>query len=188
MSSPQLFETLFSEEYKEQCFATWFANGCPVLPKLYRLMENDPYSHKKPSLETLTNWFYKGDWKSRAETLKQAAIEKLDQELITKRTEMMKRIAEDAKDVQLMALQYLKETGFDSSASAVQAWARAAALEKETLGADITLSRVAAMSNQEVSKKLTSMLNKKLGLSEVVDGDAVDIEEENAVSDTEDTN
>jgi len=182
-----LLETEFSDEYKDACFAAWFSAGCCTMPKLYRLVDDDPNVGKKPAIETLSRWSRDLDWQRRAVDLKQRAIEKLDQELITKRTEMLQRLAIDAKDVQQMALQYIKETGFDSSASAVQAWVKAAQLERETLGADITLSRVASMTNQEVSKKLTSLLNKKLGLADVVDGEVTDLEDENAVSNPEDT-
>lgn len=149
----------FSTAYIESVFATWQMHDKPTIGALIDLIEPDEQG-RKPVPITIANWKEKYAWESRDLQIQVQVQENTDRELVKVRMDMMKRHAERAKDIGEMAFKYLRDTGFDSSASAVAAAFKAFAEEKQSTGMGIALAQVFSMSDADLQKKLNSLLSR----------------------------
>jgi hypothetical protein len=88
-----------------------------------------------------------------------------------------------------MAFEYLKDTGFDSSASAVAALFKAFDEEKKSRGMEVALTQVFTMNDEDLQKTMNRLLGRARGLNEEDNENEVTVlsEEVDAVSNEQTT-
>lgn len=174
MAKARGFNRAFSELYRNECFAVWELNNHPNMKDLLTMLKPDEEG-EYPSEATLTKWktFYR--WEERATDVQLKVEENTDRMLVQTRMEMMKRHAAMAQKIQDMAFDYLKETGFDSSASAVAALFKGFGEEKQSRGMEQALDKVFSMNDEDLQKTMNRLLARAKGLDvDDVDGEVVD--------------
>lgn len=166
---------VFSKEYKEKCFAVWYELGRPSWTKFNERAPVDEYG-RKVGRATFSVWRNEEAWDVRADEIDAKASLIVDDELLNHRVMMVKQQAARAKELQEMGIEYLREEGFDSAASAVSAVIKGAELERQSRGLGELLVRFSQMDDL----KLTSEVNKLLERANLPDEilDAEDLPEE----------
>lgn len=180
--------TPFSDLYIESVFAVWQLNNKPSIASLIDLIDEDEQG-RKPEPITISSWKAKYGWENRALAIQTEVQQRTDRELVQIRMDMMKRHAERSASVNQMAFDYLKDVGFDSSASAVSALFKAFEEEKRSTGMEIALAQVFTMSDEDLQKNMNKLLGRAKDLDIDGEEDVVNAETEvlDATSDQQTT-
>lgn len=165
----------YSDEYKELCKQAWYSAGRPT--NAIAWMDATPEEeahHRKPGIEILRKWKRERMWDFWGDELDSKAMTIVEDNLVAKKAEMLQRQADMAWKLQDMGLDYLKDEGFDSSASAVQAIIRGAELERTSRGFGEMMLKMAQMGNEELKEEFIKLVNRA---SENNQLDVIDSEE-----------
>lgn len=148
----------YTEDYKTECKHAWFSAGRP--PRAKDFLECIPFdAHgRKPTINLLREWRRDLMWDAWADIMDTKSIALAEDELVAKKAEMLKRHAVRSVEWQDAAWEYIKENGFDSSSSAVQAFFRAVETERESLGIGEALLKMTKMGNDELVKEFMTLL------------------------------
>jgi hypothetical protein len=158
-------------DYKETAFQIWYAGNRLPLKQVH--LQLPEYEGDKPSKEVLNQWKVHEAWIDRANLLDDEVRTTMERELVGIRVEMMKRHAEIAKEVIDMALEKLRGSGFDTSASAVQALKVAFEEEKRSRGAEVSLTRLNEMDDDQLTKAFRQLTGQVTGV-DVIEGETED--------------
>jgi len=151
--------------YRELVYTIWYNNGRPNMTELASKVPVDAVGDT-PMAATLSKWRKDYDWDARADNTDVQVVEQTDRELVKIRLDMMKRHAEQARKIADAAFTFLTEIteenggGFDSSASAVNAWSKAVEEEKKSTGMQIALTNIFSLSDDDLKKKMDQYLGK----------------------------
>lgn len=162
----------YSPEYKETVFQVWYAGNRLPMKRLH--LSIPEFEGGRPTPEMLNQWKVHNAWIDRANFLDDEVRTKMERELVEMRVEMMKRHAEIAKEVIEMAIEKLRDGGFDTSASAVQALKVAFEEEKRSRGAEVSLTKLNEMNDEQLSAAFRQLTGQISGV-DTVDGE---VEEE----------
>jgi len=158
----------YSSSYKEACFQSWYAAGCPAKPsRVYEIIPKDEEG-RKPQQQLLADWRIEMGWDTRASELDVRVAQKADGERVEERVAMLKEHAQISRDVARRAWEFLKESGFDTASSAVNALFRALPEERLALGISEQLVKFAQMKDDDVLKTLQEYLPRLRG-DEILD-------------------
>lgn len=98
----------FTEEYKNEIFMLWWANGKPNTTYLHQTIP--PFklgsTEKTPSRPTLDEWMK--SFKEKAEKLDEELMEKLSATAIAEKVKMLERHIDVAMKMQNMAIDFLE--------------------------------------------------------------------------------
>lgn len=168
----------YSDEYKEKCKTAWYANGRPAqYEKIHAIIPADDQG-RKPLIRTLRQWRKDMMWDFWADELDSRALAVVEDTLITQKAEMLKRHAEMAHSLQLKGMEYLEETGFDTSSSAVSAIIKGAELERTSRGIGEMLVKMAQMTDSELKDEIMNQINRASEAGQIIDSDLVPEKEE----------
>lgn len=150
----------YTEDYKTECKHAWFSAGRP--PRAKDFLECVPFdAHgRKPTINLLREWRRDLMWDFWADEMDSKAVAIVEDELIVKKTEMLRRHAEMAENLQNLGMEYLKNGKFDSSASAVQAIIRGAELERTSRGFGEMLLKMSKMGDSELKDEFLKLVNR----------------------------
>ena len=185
MASPLSYNA-FSEQYIEQCFESWYSHGCPSSPA--RSLDILPIDEqgRKPSARTVADWMNERNWNFRKDELNAEVFRKSTENLIVKQVEMMQRQAQYGFDMQAKGIEYIKENGFDTAASAVNSISKGVEIERSSRGVSKFLIELVDKSDADIKEEI-----KKLSERISPDGEIIDMvetkEETDTKSDNEDT-
>jgi len=167
--------TPYSEQYKESCFQSWYAAGCPTARnKIEEILPEDEYG-RKPNLDVLRTWRNADNWDLRADGLDERVNRTIEDSLVAAKVGMLEQQAKRARAIQEKGMEFLDENGFDSSSSAVQAIIRGAELERTSLGLSDAIMKLAKLTNDELMAETKKMLQKFVESGE--SGDVIDVAE-----------
>lgn len=175
-------DTSFSEGYIEECFIAFYTAGRPKSGNRIRDILPVDDRGRKPSKEMILKWKSGYNWDIRADELDVQAYERTNEFLIEKRTEMLKRQATDAFNLQKKALDQLLGDGeeniggFDSSAAAVNAYFRSVELEQQTTGISDMILRMSKLTPDQLKKELTAMVRRAADSGQIIDVPAEELE------------
>lgn len=173
----------FNSSYEEKCFAVWFELGRPGYAKVVESLPDDEHG-RKPSRNVFLMWRKEKDWDVRADEIEARASLVTDDVLLNHRILMVKRQASKAKELQELGMEFLREEGFDSAASAVSAVIKGAELERQSRGMDDMLKRFSEMDDAQLTRAISDLLERKeISSGEIID--AADIPEEKTEEDVE---
>ncbi len=168
----------YTQQYQKKCFDTWYLNGRPNIKRLLEIVPKDELG-RIPSPIVARRWRENGMWDEWADSLDVKAIEKSDKVLVNKKAQMLIRHQESAEKLAVKALSYLEEEGFDSSASAVQAYFKATEEQRKTAGFSDLLERLDNMTNNDVEREIIEKLNRIRANDQIIEVDAIESGEEN---------
>ena len=170
----------FSEAYKDACRKSWYMAGRPAGKlNLEKCIPEDELG-RKASTHVIVAWRREQTWDVWADMLDARAEAIVDDQLVNERVLMLKRQASIGKEIQEQAIEYLREEGFDTSASAVNAITRGAELERTSRGISERLLNLLKLSDDELTREAVQLLNRGNDSGEIID-----IPEEN-IEDAED--
>lgn len=165
---------LYTDEYKEICFTTWYSMRQPTNMDRLRDAIPETIDGRKPTSVFLRKWRDECGWNERADALNALAVQKVEEQLINQKADMLRRQAAQAYEIAQKAREHLLENGFDTSASAVNALFKATEEERIVRGVSDMMVRISKMSPEELMKEAAKLLKRN---SEVIDGV---VEEEDA--------
>lgn len=97
------------------------------------------------------------------------AVIKAENNLVEKQVQMWQEQAERAHEVSKLAYEHIKEKGFDTTASAVQALKWAQEEERKTRGVEAFYQAVKEKSNDELVQMIRSLAERQLSDDEVIE-------------------
>jgi len=165
--------TEYTEEYKEKCKQAWYAAGRPTNSNLWYNATPEDDLGRKPTAPVLRRWRNDRMWDFWGDEMDSRAIAIVEDSLITKKAEMLQRQADMAWELQTNGMQYLKEKGFDTSASAVSAVIRGAELERTSRGIGEMIVKMASMGDSELKDEIIKMINRGSENDQIVDVEEV---------------
>lgn len=171
------FNEDYTEDYKNQVFAIWYAHGHKKVGPLIDLLDPDENGHI-PTPSTIQKWREHDGWDARSQQLDIEVQQKTDRQLVSLRMAMMKRHAKKAEEIQDMAFAYLQDTGFDSSASAVSALFKAFDEEKKSRGMEVALTQVFTMNDEDLQKTMNRLLGRVRGIGNEEENEVTVLSEE----------
>lgn len=164
-------------DYMETAFGIWITSNKPSMEALVTLIPEHPELNRKPSAGTLKYWKTNGRWQERADDIDAKIQENTDRHLVQVRMEMMERHARMSAEIADRAFEHLMgEDGFDSSASAVNALFKALETEKASRGLAGALTKVFALSDDDLKKEMDKLLSKVTdvgGDEDILEGEEV---------------
>ena len=168
----------FSDEYKEKCKTAWYADGRPAqFERIHAIIPEDERG-RKPIIRTLRQWRKDMMWDFWADDLDSKALAIVEDTLIMQKADMLKRHAEMAHDLQMQGMSYLKETGFDTSSSAVSAIIKGAELERTSRGIGEMMVKMAQMTDSELKDEIMNQINRASEAGQIIDVQEVPEKEE----------
>jgi hypothetical protein len=152
---------IYDQIYIKECFNAWYLNGRPTAPKdILAVIPVYGPTGGKPTGFMLKKWMIDGFWDVQADEMDAKAMILVDDALVNKKAEMLRRHQKDAETLAEKALSYLKTDGFDSSSAAVQAYFRATEEQRKTAGFSDLLEKLDKMSNNDVENEIISKFNR----------------------------
>lgn len=174
----------YTPTYKEKCFDAYFLAGRP--PEVTRIIEiipEDEYG-RKPSPAVIRRWQKEYNWEWRGDDLDAQVRQEADKTLIQKKVEMLSRHYEDAVALSDVAVEQLLNTGFDSSAAAVNAYFRGTEEQRKIQGFGELFEKLSKMDDQDIQKRIIELLSRASANEQVID--VVDISEDKIEEDEND--
>ena len=148
-----------TDDYRLATYMLWYNAGKPSAEVLRRNLQPDPASGIIPSLGAVQEWI-KNIFIPMALELDEQVADSVNQAMVTQRIEMLDRHAVIAKEMQEMALEYLRENGLGSSKNALMALINGVKMEHDAriIPTDI-LAKLGDMSDDKLLDMFTDMLN-----------------------------
>ena len=170
---------IYDQTYIKKCFDIWYLNGRPQGPNQLKkiIPEVSDGSKRKPSLSVIRRWMVDGAWDAWADDLDAKVYEQTDKELVNKKAQMLREQQEQARQVTMKALDYIRADGFDSSSAAVQAFFRGLETQRQVAGFSDLLEKLDKMTNNDVEREIVALHNRASENDQVVDTEAEDIPE-----------
>jgi hypothetical protein len=167
----------FPQTYIKKCFDVWYLGGRPNFP--LRVKEIIPeYDGQKPSTSVIKRWMINGMWDEWADEMDARAMVLSNDALVNKKAKMLIRHQEDAMKIAEKALLHLVNQEFDSSSAAVQAYFKSTEEQRKTAGFSDLLERLDKMTNNDVEKEIIALLNRGSENDQIIDSEAVIIQED----------
>ena len=168
----------YTEHYKEECFRIWYAAGRPSkLADICKVLPEDEVGRVPTTLQ-VGRWRSEFWWDVRADDLDAKAHQIVDDELVNQRALMLKAQASRGKELQEAGMKYLREKGFDTSASALQAVIRGASVEQAARGISERLVKLAELSNESLNSEIQKLVERIEESGEIIDMEEVDVDED----------
>jgi len=130
---------------------------------------------------TLHGWRKKYAWDLHADELDTKAIQIRDDYLVVRKSDILKKQADDAFLLANKALNFLISGSFDSSSSAVTAYFRATEEVRMAIGISELVEKMSKMSDDELKEEIAKRLQQAANAGQVIEGEL----EEELVKDTE---
>jgi hypothetical protein len=153
--------TEYPDGYKNECFTAWYAAGHPSLTvdNIEKIIPK--HNGHRPTDITIREWAHDFQWREQANEMDKKALAIVQEDLIAKKVEVLRQQFEDAQKLKKVALDFLvTPKGFDSSASAVQAYFKAAEQERNSIGLAEALAELSKLTKQQLNKRLEDLLSR----------------------------
>lgn len=150
----------FSENYKTQIRDIWFRSGKLSAGRLLTRIKPDPEAGRKPALATLQKWITE-EFTPFGDELDQQVNKELEDRLVKEKVEMLSRHAETGKEVQNIALEWLRTNRDNLNAIAAARLLFAGAdLERMSLGIPKALESMMQMKDEDILKRIQDIISR----------------------------
>lgn len=167
----------YSEDYKNKCFAMWYALGRPRSMKKLLVSLPEDENSRKPTATILADWKRDLSWDLRADDLDSKALQIVDDALIVQKAEMLKKQAKAGATLLQKGLDYLETKEIDSASVAITAIIKGAELERISHGISELMTKLAKMSDSEVANEI-ARLSSRAESADVIDAEELEKENE----------
>lgn len=167
----------YSEEYKEECFYSWYSAGCPLHIK--RTVPE--YEGRKPSTTTLAKWRKDNGWDERARVMDAEITLKVDADIIERKKQDYMELSETGRKLIKKGMAYFDENEFDTSAAAVSAIRVGSQLMAKYSQAAEMIESVFSKTDDQITKEIYKLIGKTDSVEgEIVDDDSSEEEDDNS--------
>lgn len=169
---------IYTEHYKTLCKHAWYAAGRPdKIPRIIEAIPEDEHG-RKPGTAVLTQWRDEEMWDFWADEM-DAQVERIaEDDLVNSRLKMLQKQASLGAELQAKALEYLRETGFDTSSSAVSAIKLGIETERTSRGISRRLSKLAELSDEQLTEETQKLLDMAMESGEILDAEEMKEDDE----------
>lgn len=148
----------FPVDYKHTVFSVWFDAGKPGASKLLRIIQPVTGTTILPSLHMLNDWI-QGSFIDMAEELDREIVQRLKEDTIASKVEMLERHITIGREMQEIALKWLRDHKDELNPNAAaRLIVDGIKLEQESEGIPDALKRLASMSNEDLIDELGKMI------------------------------
>jgi len=150
----------YSKDYIETVFYRWYEND----RKMSGLMELIPETEdgRKPGTQTINDWEKQYGWQERADDLDAQTSLALDETVVEKRKKMFEKHAEIGSKLLEKAMEYLKDDfEFSRVEDVIKAISLGRDLERQSIGASDTISKIHQMTDEQLQKELKKLIPDK---------------------------
>jgi hypothetical protein len=163
--------TAYTEDYKTSCKIAWYNASRPKSAKDWLSVTPEDVHGRKPSIVILRNWKSEMMWDFWADDMDSRAMLKVEDTIVARRAKMFEKHAEAAAKWQDAAWKHIQEEGFDSSASAVQAYFKAVEAERTSLGISQLMTKMADMDDNQLKEEFIKLINRGSENDQIIDMD-----------------
>lgn len=165
----------YSEEYKKACKLIWWKSGANIgMKELAKILPKDDYG-RIPRWEVLLHWRNDEGWDVWADELDLRVEMEMDDLLVAQRVRMLKEQATRSREMQVKGMDYLRDEGFDSSASAVNAIVQGAKIERTSRGLSERMEKLLTLGDDDLTREALKLLGQAKESGETLDLEAEDI-------------
>ena len=154
---PHTTAAQYNLDYKEAVFYTWYGRGkCSA--QILRGNIDPDFDGRIPTISLLNTWI-KNDFVERAKKLDDVVKTQVETQVVTDKVEMLKRHAENAVDMQNIAITYLKEHKDElKPSSAVRLWIDGVEIERKSRGLPSLITETLNSTDEELQKTIMKLL------------------------------
>ena len=165
----------YGEEFIEQCYWAWVGAGCPEdVNSRMDIFPTEERTGRRPNKNSILAWRRRYKWRERADQIEQKAIEKAEIHAIEKKSELLIEQFKNAMEITHLALDYLKTSGFDSAASAVQAYFKGSLEARQAVGLWEIIEKLPTMSNDDLNAEILKRIRQGSEAGQLIEGEEVD--------------
>ena len=174
----------YTEDYKNSCKIAWYNASRPTSAKDWMAVTPEDVHGRKPDIVMLRRWKLDMMWDFWADEMDSRAMQKVENSIVARRAAMFEKHARAASEWQEAAWKHIQEEGFDSSASAVQAYFKAVESERVSLGVSKLMVQMAEMDDGQLKEEFIKLVNRGSENDQIIDVDEVpEQKEDGTVSD-----
>lgn len=167
----------FTDDYKKQCYDAYFLAGRPSdASKILEILPEDEYK-RKPSLSVIRRWKKEYNWEWQADEMDAMVRKETDAILIQKKAELLIKQFDSVTRVGEISEEHLLQNGFDSSASAVQAYFKSLEEQRDILGMAGMVKKLSEMDDNQVSNMIFEYITRMSANNQTVEGVIVPAED-----------
>ena len=170
----------YDENYKEKCKTLWYALGRVEPMQLVRKLKEDKTTDEHGRIPTnimVAKWMRELSWHIWADEMDAKAMVLVEDDLIMRKVAMLKEQANRGFELQIMGMKSLREDGFDSSSSAVQAVKVGVDIERTARGIGEMILKLAKMDDDTLVNEIQKELSKGVS-GQVIEADELVEEKE----------
>lgn len=151
---------IYTDDYKESCFWTWYRGGKPAMTTLAAMAEPTAEG-ERPSTISLNKWAKDGQWESRAQVMDLQVRSQIERMAVREKVEMYQRQAEVGKDLIEKAMAYMEDEEWDfrTPANALAAIKYGSELERKTRGVSDAIAKLSELDSDKLDETIVSLLN-----------------------------
>ena len=150
----------FNENYKDYVRTVWLRTVKKSAANLYTIIDPDEENGRKPTLLTLKHWITE-DFRSYAEELDRQVEDQINATYILEKVEMLKRHAETGKEMQSIALEWLRKNEDNLNAvAAARILVSGIDIERASKGIPQALQKMMQMSDENILKRIEDIVSR----------------------------
>jgi len=151
---------VYTQPYKDAVFYTWYTMGKISANSLRRAIEPNEEGHT-PSVFALNEWIKSDYFVNKAKELDDTIKATVDTKVVSEKVEMLERHAVISKEMQDIAIDYLREHKDDlTAATAVRLWLEGVRIERESRGLPSLITGVVNSSDEELVQHIQDLIEK----------------------------
>jgi hypothetical protein len=168
----------YDENYKDKCKMLWYSLGRVEPMQVVRSLKKDNVTDEHGRFPTnimVAKWMRELSWHIWADEMDAKAMVLVEDDLIMRKVAMLRQQAERGFELQMMGMKSLREDGFDSSSSAVQAVKVGVDIERTARGIGEMILKLAKMDDDTLVNEIQKELSKGVS-GQVIEAEEVDTE------------
>lgn len=152
--------TDFTPDYENNIFILWYQRGKPSAQKLLAMIPPDDQGYR-PTRSTLNNWISE-KFMHMATDMDAQVLDKLEDQLIEQKVEMVNRHITIAKEMQETGLEYLRNLDDNDLTPQVafRLVVEGIRIESESVGIPSALKKLATMTDEQLTDKVKEMIER----------------------------
>lgn len=146
---------IYSQEYKQKLFVIWYNAGKPYAGEFGLIIPD--YNGKVPNRLTLTGWI--DEWQPKADEWDHDIETSLRKNVVAAKVKMYEEHSGEAKDLRLIAFDYLKANADSLTPStAIRLWELAVQVQQLTSGIPEAIRKMHQLDNDELLEEIRNEL------------------------------
>lgn len=166
----------YSDPYKMSVRAIWYSNGCPSIKKLIEMNIIPPDEQGRiVNAYQIKHWFDDEQWIQWRDVINAELSVQIEKRLMTERMKLVKEQLDQSGKIRRKAFAEIEEKGFDSSASAVNAFFKSMEEERGLMQIDKMIAELTEKDTATIQREFKE-LAERAGIT-IIDAEETTMEE-----------